>query len=572
MQLFRSFVEDRPLNELLFSGGNQPPEQRETEAPPDVTTLSFSLGQRFNASFEQFGGDAQLHATSEWRFHHPVAHNVTEGQHDIGRLLRSLGGDSNPLPHETLRQFEPLSRYLNTLKTRINRCEADLDEYDFTRYITLLDMQSLQTANGPCLFAYLVPTDNDGVHHSEACSQQTLIHSDEFAFERLHVLLSLLAFHQRRLDATPIAKEKTLLLRNCIDVLREILRLTSPISGGGKRRLYRHQLSSISSSSSTTKQNQNPSNVTLEQVLAVCLGGQAGIHARIFLCQARRCEIILADQRAQSAAPEDEQALLGAIAECYRQAHDSATVSSHPDGKLVHHTKFAHQLSMATAQLSIVQRLYENEDASNSEVEEAFQRAASVVRQHDEYAKMPRPFAVDPTMRDCYRNTLLAINTLYKKIDRETGQQIEIDRSREYSVLTDRPYQFDEQRQSTFERAMEWSRTDLSFDHSLHLDTLVAILSNQWQQQQQPVTNGGGERSLVTPFRLPVEVRGALERGDVDTAASIGIVIERRNWLRAVLAEEGPFILNVKYRPQFGAELEQTEKALAYYTKSALMS
>lgn len=576
MRLIRSFVEDRPIGDLLFSTGDGQPQQEKhgTEPPPPLTSFSFTLGQRHNASFENLSGDNQLHASEQWRFHSPLAHSLQERQqqqqHDIGRLLRALSGEANPLPHETLRQFEPLTQYLNALKTRINRGAGDLDEYDFTRYLALLDLQSSQSANGPCLFSYLVPPDHDGVHGQH--QQQTLIYSDEFAFERAHILLSLLAFHQSRLEATSVVKEKTLLLRNCIDVLREMLRMVASSGGGGvttKRRLYKHVLSSISSGKQPV--NQNPSNVTLDQFFSVCLGGQAGIRARVFLCQARRCEIILADQRTQqqqSLDAQQEQALLGAISECYRQAYESATASpsQHSDGKLTHYSMFMYELSLATAQLNSVQRLYEN--GGDAETEEALQRAASIIRRYDAYIKVRGAFVLDETMRERYKTTLRAANALYEKLDKETGQQVVLDTARHYSVLTDEPYQFDENRQSTFERAMEWSRADLSLDPALRLDTLGAILTNGWQPTSTTTT--------IEPFRLPVEVRGAVERGDIDTAASIGVVLERRNWLRAILTErddddndEGVFILNIKYRPQFLAELEQTEKALAYYMKSS---
>lgn len=383
------------------------------------------LRRRVNPIFENFNGDKTFY--TNWAMCYPKM--VDHQKCSLYSILRELQGRGDTEQEKSLGK---LSNYLDQLRVKITLKQATETEYLI--YLTIIDTLSGGVKNNNVAFNYEIPPDNDGINPVNFDTYE-VISSDDYDFEYINVLLSLLSFYSYHMLNGATLKLKLENTQKCIDTIRLIYAKCEIILDRNEKEsrcIYKRSPSSISSeppksvSSSTdttpittTTTTTTTNTIDIRLFIEFYLGGLSSINARFHLFNAKFYELLHTMQAMEkNEYLEDLTDIMGSVIDSYKTAYDYAN-EHNPSSKLTGYCRFMYYLWQCEANYFLASSL--SKDTEQGLRGEALQRLVFIKSLYDTYrSTVKTTFLIGEELREQrYRKVIQDTNVLHQVLNKE---------------------------------------------------------------------------------------------------------------------------------------------------------
>ncbi len=566
-KIYTIFQQDQPLT-LLFSKETYMTEKEKEERR-----------RRINPIFEVFNGDKTFYP--HWNIAFPKMVNINDNNNNNNNTLptkfnlyiviREIQGRGDS---ELEKLLEKLSLYLDLLRKKITSKEAT--ENDYLIYIKIIDILSEKVKNNNIAFTYEIPPDNDGINPVNF-SDSEIISSDEYHFEYINSLLSLLSYYNHHMINGETISQKIDYTQKAIDVLRLLHERCKNILDGNEkydRCVYKRSCSSISSESKNNgkisgvplqpqhQQTQPQRNIDIRLFITYYLGGLSSINARIYLLNAKFYELVYIVQTQLKNEYLDQLTdIIALIIGSYENAYKCA-VEHNPLSKLTGYCRFMYHLWQCEGHYLIADNLSGDNDIKIRT--EALQRLVFINELYQKYkSTVKTTFLIGDELREQrYRKVIQDTNTLYQKLNNELIELLIIPEKKEFIILEQNGTPYDQYHISVSSIMNELYKSVVSLKMGqLHTGlcefTRIAtdvitrsndkpIITNKPVLQQRPQQH---QQQQFTLF----------DQLDDVNSAKIGMLKERELWLNYFLGkydhEQKAFIIDAQNYDVYKQEL-----------------
>jgi hypothetical protein len=515
---------------------------------------------RVNSIFEIFNGDKYFYP--DWFICHPKLVNHHQKKTNLFHVVKNILSRGDP---NSVKPLENLSASIDALRDRITSRLASESEY--LLYLKLIALISEKIKNSQHEFCYEIHIDDDGINPTPFINKPEVISSDDYNFEYLQSLLSLLSYYTSNMIKHEVLGERLNFSDKCICIVREIydkcvkiMNESDTIIDDSHKFVYKNTPLSISSLDTPNNHNGKEKKLNIKQVfISHFLGGLASIKAHLHLFEAKRYEILYSIQlKKENEYLDSLTNLMDSIVASYINAFKSSK-EHNTKSKLTGYTRFMAQLWRCETNYFIASSLEKDIGESGHQIE-AIQRAIFIRKCYNTYRdEVATTFLIGPVLKDRYTKVIVDNDQLYKRLEKTTTYVNERDFGGELIAL---------------------DYTSLDFNTLLDNTTIPII-------QQQPVLNNGlgqlkmllnsGVATSTTEIGNTDEVtilkntQITLDNIIIDQESfKIGVLNERRLWL-TYLTEKGSndnegFIINTQIMDTLRIELDKTIKTLELHS------
>ncbi len=543
------FVTDKPIA-LLFDSNTY----------LDEDEVEKKKKMRVNSIFEIFNGDKYFYP--DWFICYPKMVNYQKT--NLYLVVKNILSRGDP---NSVKPLENISTLIDTLRDRITSRNAS--EADYLLYLRLIALISEKIKNNQYDFSYEIHVDDDGINPS-LFNKPEIISSDDYNFEYLQALLSLLSYYTSHRIKSLVLSEILNFSEKCICIINEIYskctKILNESDDGHQKFVYKNSPSSMSSLDINMNDQPGKKKMDLKQLfINHYLGGLSCIKAHLHLFEAKRYEILYSIQMTKKNDYLDSLTnLMYSIGASYNSAFKSSK-EHNTKSKLTGYTRFMAQLWLCETNYFIASSL--EKDIESDHQIEAFQRSKFIRKCYNTYRdEVPTTFLIGPILKDRYTKVIVQNDQLYQRLVKTTTYVNDRDFSDELTTI------------------VEYT--------PLEYNTLSDNIAIPLIRQQTTLNNGLGQlNQLLNSIEPRINVNPELTREGVDDADDdlykntqfklfgnvsdlesfkVGILNERKLWLTYLTenraSNNDTFIINTQEAEAFRVELDKTIKMLELHS------
>lgn len=517
--------------------------------------------KRVNPIFEIFNGDCNFYP--DWQMCYPKM--VAYQNVDYHAMLRTILGRGDA---ESMKSLGQLSILVNTLRSKITTKKANEDEY--LLYLKVIGMIGETAKNNQWSFSYEIPVDDDGKNPVRTSGVETIV-SDEYDFEYIQVLLSLLSFYNHHMISEIIPKVRIEYSKKCVTIIQAIYHKCSSIVDGNEKRvkaIYKKSPSSISSLDKRDNEDANQGD-QLDILLFIdyYLGGLSSIRARLHLFRAKQYELFyMIQSQAHNEYLDSLTDIMGSVIEAYDLSYKAAS-EHNANSKLTGYTRFMAHLWSCETNYFIATSLARDDDIEQKT--EALQRGLYIQSIYTEYRKnVKTTFLIGDKLKERYSKVILGSTELIRELYQALSPLMSTTGiEKAFTIPTQKGLEKESQQYETllnsvYELSMKSTSIGNALDRFILLIHLSLKTSDGGKNNHNNDKEGRGEQVIVnSTVTIPTTTRLTLfdEIDDVESA-KIGMLKERMNWLSHLLGQysvrDNAFIIDPQNYNKYTKELE----------------